>query len=305
MKSPPIAVAVADLHLTLTPPACRQEEDWLAVQKGYLDQLKQIAGKLPILCAGDVFDRWNPPPELINFALDHLPRGMFCVPGQHDLPNHRIEDMRRCGYGTLKRAGCIVDLSGVRNHMLEGLEVSGFGWEQPVLPPLRRPPLALQVALVHRYVWQQGRSYPGAAEDHHVGKSWKMLTGYNAGIFGDNHLPFIARSGVSGPWVVNCGTFIRRKSDERDSPAVVLLHKDGTVSRCPLDTSKDRFREEVTDKAGGPSKDMQEFFKKLNELGDEAMDFRSVVTQMIQSGGASAGVRQIIKEALDHGNEKI
>jgi DNA repair exonuclease SbcCD nuclease subunit len=63
----PLAVLVADLHLSLQQPACRADENWLAVQKRYLKQLSVIG--LAVICAGDIFDRWNPSPELLVFAI--------------------------------------------------------------------------------------------------------------------------------------------------------------------------------------------------------------------------------------------
>ncbi len=38
----PIAIAIADLHLSLTRPACRADKDWLEVQAHYLSQVTQI-----------------------------------------------------------------------------------------------------------------------------------------------------------------------------------------------------------------------------------------------------------------------
>jgi hypothetical protein len=121
LKAEPIAVLCSDIHLSLKQPPCRAD-DWLSVQKGYLVQLKSLAcaakelwlgnrnttGRpIPILCAGDIFDKWNSPPELIRFALEHLPDGMICVPGQHDLPNHSFEEIHRSAYGVLREAGKI------------------------------------------------------------------------------------------------------------------------------------------------------------------------------------------------------
>src|SRR5687768_17059020 len=110
----PIAIAISDLHLSLLKPACRADDNWLEVQAHYLKQVRDLAHPdgLPVLCAGDVFDRCNAPAELINFALKHLPDEMICVPGQHDLVGHRIDSMHRCGYGVLKQAGKIIDVSG-------------------------------------------------------------------------------------------------------------------------------------------------------------------------------------------------
>ena len=51
---------------------------------GYLGQLAGLAAghgerttfynghPVPVICAGDIFDRWNAPAELINFALAYL-----------------------------------------------------------------------------------------------------------------------------------------------------------------------------------------------------------------------------------------
>lgn len=101
-----IAVLCSDIHLCHTcPPARSNEPNWYDAMARTLDELAGIASHyyVPILCAGDVFDRWNSPPELINFAIKHLPP-MHCIPGQHDLPNHSLEDIRRSAYST--SAGC-------------------------------------------------------------------------------------------------------------------------------------------------------------------------------------------------------
>src|SRR5688572_18895632 len=102
MQEAPIAILCADLHLTLRPPLCRADKNWMLTQRDYLLQIRKLqepahlknhleaTAKIPVICAGDIFDRWNPPPELVNFALRFLPNGMICVPGQHDLPNHNI-----------------------------------------------------------------------------------------------------------------------------------------------------------------------------------------------------------------------
>ena len=115
-----IAILCSDLHLSLTKPACRADKDWMEVQAHYLKQLEDTAGNLPIFCAGDIFDRWNAPPELINFALRNLPDDMLCVPGQHDLPNHRLDEKHRSGYGVLSNAGKIEDLSN-KKHPYHGM----------------------------------------------------------------------------------------------------------------------------------------------------------------------------------------
>ena len=50
-----------------------------------LEQIRDLQKEFdcPVICAGDIFDKWNSPPELINFAYDNLPE-IYAIPGQHD-----------------------------------------------------------------------------------------------------------------------------------------------------------------------------------------------------------------------------
>lgn len=290
-----IAILCSDLHLTLQAPACRAETDWLEVQAGYLKQLQTLAkDKIPILCAGDIFDRWNAPAELINFALDHLPDGMICVPGQHDLPNHRRDLMHRSGYGVLVKAGKITDISVGHVHCGEGFNVHGFGWEEDIVPV---SPQALEIALIHRYMWVAGASYPGAPTDSQLSAFNKQLRGYDVAVIGDNHLHFTALAGKQCR-VFNCGGFIRRKSDEIDrKPTVGLLMSDGSVKAHQLQTAADRFHKDMKKREEIPV-NMKEFLDSLEGLGEQALDFRAAVRQHLQNSELETPVKKLIEEIM-------
>ena len=108
-----VAIVCADIHLSSKAPVWRSNEpDWFAAMLKPLKQLVQLQAELecPVLIAGDIFDRWNASPELINFAMKYLPIvDTYAIPGQHDLPLHNYEDMEKSAYGVLKRAGTIDD----------------------------------------------------------------------------------------------------------------------------------------------------------------------------------------------------
>jgi hypothetical protein len=299
-----IAVLCSDLHLSLLQPACRADKDWMEVQHGYLLQLKNIAfdqgQRLPVICAGDIFDRWNAPPELINFALDHLPDGMLCVPGQHDLPNHRIDQIGRSGYGVLVKANKIVDISGSYYHAgTPGAypKYDGFGWGQDIKVRGGGHLGTVNIAVVHRYCWKQGKSYPGAPEENNVSAYKKELKGYDAAVFGDNHKGFMAEAGKCN--VINTGGFIRRKSDEMEyRPRVGILYSDGTIKCRYLDTSGDKFHEVEADRPEVPV-NMQDFIDGLEELGEHGLNFREAVENHLRTEEVSKRTKQIILEALD------
>lgn len=303
----PIAIVISDLHLSLLRPACRADKDWLWTQADYLAQIKRIrrdspphqtTQDLPILCAGDIFDRWNTPPELVNFALTHLPDDMICVPGQHDLPNHRMDQIHRSGYGVLVKAKKIRDISGLVTGNLGGFQVHGFGWGQP-LPKgtIRGDQKLLQVALIHQYCWTENRCYPGAPPQAHVSAFKKQLEGFTTAIFGDNHIGFAAKAGRCN--VLNPGGFIRRKSDEIGrAPTIGIIYEDGTVMLKKLDTSIDEFQDKPEDRPEVPL-DLKSFMEGLEGLGEHGLDFIEAVENHLRRDDIDPHTRKIILEAME------
>lgn len=297
----PIAVAISDLHLSLLRPACRADANWLDVQAHYLKQIRELALDLPVLIAGDVFDRWNAPAELINFALRHLPHKVYAVPGQHDLPNHQMEQIHRSGYGVLVETGRITDLSGTQPVYLGDMTIQGFGWNAKIVPFLDKTE-CVEIALIHKYCWTDGKSYPGAPEESNTQAYKKALKGYDIAIFGDNHKSFVGMAGDCR--VVNIGGFIRRKSDEIDhQPSAAIIMSDGTVKRHKLDTSIDKFHEGVKERPEATI-DMKAFIDQLEELGEHGLDFREVVEQELRKPEHDEETRRIILACLDNKGEK-
>lgn len=295
-----IAVGFSDLHLTLQPPQCRQEENWLAVQRGYLQQVKELAGKKPILFAGDLFDRWNPSPELIEFALRELPDGMYCVPGQHDLPNHAMELMHKSGYGVLKAADKIKDISGRVEFLHHIFAVEGCGWGQ-VAKGIGSPYKDhVRVLVAHRYIWDiKANAFPGVDETSRVGAYRDELISFNAALWGDNHRGFKTRSGNCS--VLNNGTLIRRKADElKYRPHVGLLTKDGEWMIHELDTSADQFKPEADIRPEIPF-NLRDLVEALNAMDGTLFDFREAVEQHLRSADVNKLTKETVLEAMQDG----
>jgi DNA repair exonuclease SbcCD nuclease subunit len=294
-----IALVVSDLHLTLKRPACRADKDWMEVQASYLAQVREMGNSLPILCAGDIFDKWSVTPELIHFALEHLPDQMICVAGQHDLPNHQLEEMNRSAYGVLKRAKKIIDISDGSWGDRQTFVARGFGWNVPLNDGHVRQinSSTLKVALIHRYCWMEGKGYPGAPEEAKYFRYLEPLEGFTTLIFGDNHQPFQQRQ--KHQFLYNCGGFIIRKSDEigKLRPSVGFLQLDGSIKRQYLEASQDQFQL-VMPENDSPF-DVKEFLRQLDALGEHGLDFREAVMQEIKKGSVTKSVAKIILTAID------
>jgi hypothetical protein len=302
-----IAIVCSDLHLWQTAPRCRAEKDnWFEVMAANLAEVAVLSmckeeGQLPVIVAGDIFDRWYPTPEMVNFAIDQFKAmgKVYAIPGQHDLPNHRYDEMGRSAYGTLARADAIINM---RAPMQIGPEliVHPFPWGREITPP--EDTLLLKVAVVHAYAWQEGYSYPSAPEDQNVSCHLEKLKGYNTAIFGDNHKGFDA---VGSPFIFNCGGFMRRKSDERKyRPRVGLLQNDGTVvTHYLMSADNDEFVEDAIEFEPDTS-DFSEYFAALSETEENSIDFETTLRRAAKEEGVKEDVEEEVMLVADECNQK-
>lgn len=267
----------------------------------YLDQLNRIREKhnnVPGVIAGDLFHRWNSPPELINFAISRL-AGWRTIPGQHDLPYHRYEDIRKSAYWTLVEAGSISHLSHKITHRLGDLFIKAFPWGFTPQPFDGSDHRLMRVAIVHQYVWKKDCAYPNASPEQHADKLTNQLEGFDVAFFGDNHKGFIQLNSANKCTIVNCGGFIRRNSDETDYvPCVSLLYSDGTVRRQPLDTSKDKLISNF--KPDTREINTKTFLEAIKGMDIEDMNFKEYLLRLVtHEGRLSKSVRSIISTMLE------
>lgn len=247
--SEPLLVVCSDIHLTLKPPIARAVDgvDWLATQAGYLSQVDAICKRygVPLAIAGDLFDRWNPSPELITFALRHLPSA-YAIPGQHDLPYHAFADVSKSAFGVLAECGHLKLITPEKPIKLPGCSLYGLPWGLGPSAFASRNKNHINIGIVHAYIWStRQNAYAGALPSTKAAKWANKLRGFDAVCFGDNHKGFTSK--FNGTWIVNCGGFMRRKSDEtRYRPRCVVLHVSQgrlKVAEQFLDVSGDQFVE--------------------------------------------------------------
>jgi len=292
----PVAILTADIHLSHTPPAARSHEpDWYEAMRRQLRWLKQFQTELaeypiPIFVAGDIFHKYNPPAELINFALRELPDNIYAVPGQHDLPFHSIQDIHKSAYWTLAEAGKIKNVEYKTptyfcTHRM--IRLHGFPFGHPLTPREIESDDAdtekfqyIDIALIHEYCWQRGASYPKASDEQSAEHHQKNTKNYDVLVFGDNHIPHEDFS--KKPAVFNCGGFYRRTIDEVDyRPSVGVLYSDKTIRREYVPVQQDVF---VT-KQESPVLDsnITEFVRYLSNTTTNPLDVEEVIRHYVRS----------------------
>lgn len=279
--------------------------------------------EIPIGCAGDVFDKWNASAKLCNYLIDILPR-MYAVPGQHDLPYHSYELIEDSGFANLLKAGKIdmTEKGSFVGRFDHNFELHGFGWEQPLMTPKKHNPHTAQgdskvvkIAIVHHYIWKEAKEgflpatrFPGASYNDRCCALAKQLKGFDIAVFGDNHIPFEweDEDGEDVPKVFNCGSFMRRKSDDTHRPSVGVIFSDKTVHRYYL-TSADK--DIVTAKKDRPGAKIDpeevlgnpELIEAIMEMSDKdtPITFPEAVRHALRNGKIGKHIRQIILKALE------
>jgi len=307
--SQPVVLTVSDLHLSHRPPLARMAEpDWYDVMKRHLLEIESVAEKhkIPVVYAGDIFHKYNPPPRLIAFALKYLPSG-WAIPGQHDLPHHVYENMDRTAYGCLVEAGVIKNIHPDRYAYLEVpnkdvlspdslVRLVGFPWGTEFIPLDREDRDGYtSIAIVHKYIWTKGKGYKGASEDALIGKYRKTCKTYNAVVFGDNHKGFLV-----GKHVVNNGTMMRRNSDEIGyDPCYSLIHDNGEIARAEFKCCDEDVFTDVNEGVALVERalDMTEFIGELGQLGTDALDFFEALKRFCDAEGISDEVRSRVMDA--------
>ncbi len=303
-----MAIVFSDVHLSLRAPIARSNEaDWMRAMEKPLTFLRSITKTYPEaipLCAGDIFHRWDSKPELINFALQHLPDNMWAVPGQHDLPLHDLKLIHKSAFLTLVHAGKVRVPSPVGTQFTvhnRDMWVYGFPYSCPIMNPGVHDRKDLKVALVHDYLWILGRGHRMASPTRLLRTVHPNLKGYDAAIYGDNHQGFLRRRGPLT--VFNCGGFMRRAADERDyRPQIGLLMSDGSVQpiRIPIE-GESLMATASAPVETGDVPDFSEVMNELDRLHSTAEDFSQAVHRILDRPGVPKDVRRFILEAMGNG----
>jgi UDP-2,3-diacylglucosamine pyrophosphatase LpxH len=305
------ALLVSDLHLSQNRPPARNDSDWFAAMERPLKQLTKLQEQyqydVPILIPGDVFETWKSTPELINWAIAFLPNRIYAVPGNHDLPYHSFDELRKSPFWTLMRAKKIELLMPGQPVAIGDLVLHGFPHGFPVKPNSNPHTLALDVAVIHSFIWTKKTGYTnGKTPEEFRLKNYKeKLRGYNVAVFGDNHSPFNAKFTYEDDTVCrvhNCGTLIRRDSNEIDlKPSIGLLLSDATILRQFIDVADDEFVDaSKLEKliSGSKEIDLVEFVDELKKDRGKDFDFSQVVLKWIRENQTNPNVKRLLLGAI-------
>ena len=295
------AILCSDLHLREDTPKCRTD-DYKAAQLKKIEWLNHLAAThcCPILCAGDIFDKWNISAEMSAWAIENVPQ-MYAIPGQHDLPDHNLELIKKSGFNVLKVAN-IIDPYNNSFHTLykdipinfimfpfgealEGYKLPiGFGWRS--------------IALIHTLVLgPKDAKMKGST----VQEIFDKMPKFDLIICGDNHKSFVVRNNnyADGCLFVSPGSMMRMTADQIDyKPRVYLWYADtNTVEPAYYPIESGVVTREHIDKK--QEKEMiLEAFVQSTQGGEVTASFEKNMEKYLQQNKVSANVESKIYKAM-------
>jgi len=220
-------ICCADVHLMSSSPIARLDNDILDTFKTKLNFISDLSTSLdaPVVIAGDLFDHWDTRSDLLNFAIDYLPKDVYCIAGNHDQMYHSRTDMHRTGLGVLHNTGRVKDIGidSATKLVQDNVLLHGFPYGEPIRDCPKNN--KFNIAVIHRYISPKKEVWEDASKETSL-VMLSRIKGYDLLLTGDNHMPFVG-STSSGAWVINPGSILRRTAAQMEFlPRIYVLYPD-------------------------------------------------------------------------------
>jgi DNA repair exonuclease SbcCD nuclease subunit len=280
------AILTADWHLRLDTPVCRTD-DFLKTQLRKINWVRKYAGQKPVLHAGDLFHHWKPSPYLLTLATKFLPHNFYTVYGNHDLPQHRMDDVEKCGVFNLAANGRV--LLGAVGHWGYNPKEDG---EEIMTVNGRR------VLLWHIMTYQSKEPFPGCTAPKGA-KLLRQNPQYDLIVTGDNHVPFTEYH--EGRLLVNPGSLMRQEAGQIDyKPRVYLYHaKTNTVTTKYIPIEEDAVTREHIERNEDRDNRIDAFIAQLNQDWGSSLSFHKNLDRFFEINQVRTSVKNIVYDSIE------
>jgi DNA repair exonuclease SbcCD nuclease subunit len=273
----------ADLHIRGDIPVCRTD-NYLESQFKKLEFIFELCKQenAPLLVAGDIGNKSQWSNWLLEKTISLINKyniDIICIPGQHDLPEHRLEYWQKSGCGVL-HGGYSIFVIQEEQIINDKFILFPFPYGKKITSPKYDKDIP-KIAITHQMVIENKKLWPDqiAPEGNAL---LKKHPEYSLILSGDNHFPFIAE--CHGRLLVNPGSMMRMTAaqiehtprvykwfaDTNTVKAVYLPIEKGVITRLHIedkeirDKRMDAFVSRMTDdfEIGlSFSQNMEEYFR--------------------------------------------
>ncbi len=302
-KQAPNAILTSDWHLREDTPSCRTDDYFKAMEKKiqFINDLS-IKHHIPILIAGDLFHKSKSSPALLRWAIDMLKQSVLAVAGQHDLPHHNYGLFDKSNMAVLCSAKRVINLPCNSDNgewiINEKFTVWGFPWGTPLATRKFDNYSDNQIALCHTLAYEK-KPWPDAPDSGNAKAIMKKLKGFDLIVTGDNHQPFIMKSGKQ--LLVNPGSLMRMSADQMEhKPRVYLWYADtNEVEAVYLPIEEGVVTRQHIERVEERDERMAAFVRRLDDDFSVELSFEENLKKYFQVNRTSRVVEKLVWEAID------
>ena len=301
MKNPALLLT-SDWHIRSDAPENRID-DFLGEQERKIDFILDMSNNYycPIVIAGDVGDK----PHWENWLLEKYIRKfqthrqrIYVLPGQHDLPNHRLDKLLESGLGVLIASKVIYPLTNQR-WFNEKFKISAFPFGEKI-NVLNYKKENKEVAVIHQLV-SQTKLWKGQENFTSAKSLLAKFPCYDLIVSGDNHQSFIGR--YKGRLLVNSGSIMRSTIAQfNHKPKVYLWSAENNeveAIEIPIKLAKEVFDLSAMKKQDKRDERMSAFVESLKSDCEFKMSFEDNLNEFLNKNKIKQKVKDKIFVALE------
>jgi len=301
-------ILTADWHIRSDVPENRKD-DFLHAQEKKIDFILAQSDKYQasILVAGDLGDKskWE------NWLLEKYikkfkahSQKIYVLPGQHDLPNHRLDKLSESGLGVLVAAKAIEELKILwPKNIGEISTMYNFPFGHHIkMPSSFAPTHRKNIAIVHQLI-VQSKLWASQENFIYAESLLKKFPCYDLIVSGDNHQSFVEK--YKDRILVNPGSIMRSTVAQYDhQPKIYLWCAEGNSVEeieIPIVLSKDVFDLSRSEEIKKKDERMFAFIDSLRMDGEIKMSFKKNLEWFFRKNRVDQQVKDKIFMSLEKG----
>jgi DNA repair exonuclease SbcCD nuclease subunit len=282
------------------------DDNWLETQRAALACLAAYAGqyKADILVIGDIFHSTNETTnEVIGLVqelallLNKIDRRLYILAGNHDLPQHNLDNIHRSAFQILLNSKNIFHLDQLKlNDGKHSVKVSAanFGADDV---------LDAEIVFKHILCFPENEKIPPSDK---IVKPSELFTQFNNAKYiftGDYHRNFVYTKGKTKK-LLNPGCLLKQAADMIDyEPSVFLIDFENgelTYKTCPIPDNEKLVTDEYLETEKERNSRIEAFIERIRENGQVTFDFIENIHNLMKNNEIDNEVKKIIMELTEN-----
>jgi DNA repair exonuclease SbcCD nuclease subunit len=299
-------IVTADWHLRSQRPRCRLDDDWLGTQWNALNQIINYAReyKADVFVIGDIFHTTNETTneviglvQKLALCLENFGRSLYILAGNHDLPQHNLDNIHKSAFNILLNSKNIYHLDQILfNDDKDTMKISASNFGAADVTDA-------EVVFKHILCFPENEKIPPS---DNIVKPSELFAEFPKARYiftGDYHRQFVHTKGKNKK-LFNPGCLIRQAADTIDYESAVFyigfINGDITYTALPILDNEKMVTDEYLEKEEMRNSRIEAFIERIKENKQVTFDFLENVHTLMKNNKIDDEIKNIILELMEN-----